>query len=150
MTSSQSDAFLYQNEVELFKLLTYYICAKPKKRKRHWREQGIFFLCEIRKQSFQTRSALHLWYSHPSHHVCQWTNNNLEFLLFLIISRKKNPKISCGRQYICRNVLLSILLKKKKTYVSCKRIFSVQGPRLQNWACKEKTVLELECPLIQS
>lgn len=81
----------------------------------------------------------------------QWKNINLECLLFSYYPKKKNPKISCSRQYICINVFLSVLLNRK-TYAEAKATgyWVCRDPDFKTEKCKEKSVLGLKCPLIQS
>lgn len=82
----------------------------------------------------------------------QWTNINLECLLFSYYSKKKkNPNISCSRQYICINVFLCILLNRE-TYAEGKTTgyWVCRNPDFKTETCKEKSALGQRCPLIQT
>lgn len=72
---------------------------------------------------------------------------------FFLLSweKKKTPKISYSRQYICINVFLCVFLNRK-TYAEAKTTgyWVCRDPDFKTEKCKEISVLELKCPLIHS
>lgn len=84
---------------------------------------------------------------------CSWqrTNINLGCFLFSYYPEKKTTKFSCSRQYICINVFLCVLWNRK-TYAEAKttEYWVCRGPDFKTEKCKEISMFELKCPLIQS